>query len=65
MGYRDVCKVVIGAAIWDFLIALYCIIAAYYPVDFFWIPMGLGWLIAVAGIDLVIIAALSYCAWFY
>lgn len=65
MSYKEVFKVITGAAIWDFLIGLWFIFWGEKPITFFWISFNLAWLIVVVAIDFVIILVLGYFAWFY
>lgn len=63
MGYKEILKVIVGAAVWDFLIAMWCIVTGYYPIGIFWINMGLMGLMITAGVDLAIIIVFSIIAW--
>ncbi len=63
MGYKEVLKVIAGAALWDFLVAVWFLFWGTKPVTFFWITFNTTGLIVVAAVDLVIVVVLSILAW--
>ena len=63
MSHKEAFKVIVGMAVWDFLIALWIITSGSYPITFFWIKFSLAWIIVVACIDFAIIIVLGYFAW--
>lgn len=63
MDYREVFKVIVGAAAWDGIVALWFIVSGLYPVDFFGIPFGLPGLVIALAADIIIVIIFSYFAW--
>ncbi len=63
MTYKEVFKVLVGAAAWDAIVAVWFLLSGLYPVSFFGIVFGRIGLGVVFFIDVAIVFVLGYFAW--
>jgi len=65
MSYKEVFKILVGAAAWDAIVAVWFLLSGLYPVTFFGIVFGRIGLGIVFFIDVAIVFVLGYFAWCY
>jgi len=63
MTYREIFKVLVGAAAWDAIVAVWFLLSGLYPVTFFGIVFGRIGLGVVFFVDVAIVFVLGYFAW--
>jgi uncharacterized membrane protein len=63
MKFKEISKFLAGVAFWDMTVALWCLAAKIYPINFFGINFGINGLIGISIIDALLVIIFVYIGW--